>query len=192
MMDKTILTVKENTIWCNSKEQIHKAWQQGQVIRKCLKESWLTPNQHSQLNRNVCLFQILGLNFKAPYNTLINIDPLQPAKWKSESLGIRFRVLIEGIGNQAWTLNKIIEPVEARGLIAWLSNKEITVPLKIITHRLNQCQEYSKSKVNNNKSEWTIWARRQSHLKSEMSLHLNNRTHLQTISSQPFSSNKNS
>ena len=116
MMDYTILTVKENTIWCRSRQQIHKAWQWGQVTKKCPRESWLMPNLHLQLNRNGCLFQILGLNFKIPYNTLINIDRPRLDKWKSESHEIRFKVLIEGIGNQAWTLNKIIEPVEARGL----------------------------------------------------------------------------
>lgn len=149
MMDYTILTVKGNTIWCRSRQQIHKAWQWGQVTKKCPRESWLMPNLHLQLNRNGCLFQILGLNFKIPYNTLINIDRPRLDKWKSESHEIRFKVLIEGIGNQAWTLNKIIEPVEARVLIGWLSNKGITVPHKIITHSRNQWQEYSKSRVNN-------------------------------------------
>ena len=150
MMDYTILIVKGNTIWCNYRQQILKAWQWVQVTQKCPKESWLMPtNLHLQLNRSVCLFQILGLNFKVPYNTLINIGRLQLDKWKSESLEIRFKVLIEGIDKRAWTLNKIIEPVEARGLTGLLSNKEITVPHKIITHSRNQWQEYSKSKVNN-------------------------------------------
>ena len=149
MMDNTILTIRGNTIWCISRQQIHKVWQWGQVTKKCLKVSWLMLDLNLQLNRSVCLFQILESNFRIPYSTPINIDHLRLDKWKSESHETRFKVQIAGIGNLAWTLNKITELEEVRGLTGLLSNKGITVPHKIITHSKNQCQEYSKSKANN-------------------------------------------